>query len=77
MRCIYYFSNLPKILEDYLRQIDMPYLRMDGIRILFYAFLMKGSTKPEDRAVMINDFNAPNSKYNVFMLRYRIQYICG
>jgi hypothetical protein len=65
-----------------MRQSSVAYLRMDGelahpfcstaidFPTTWNLCTMAGGTKPEDRSVMIKDFNAPGSAYNVFMLRY-------
>lgn len=46
-------------MEDYLRYRSWEFLRLDG------------STKPEDRADLLQKFNAPNSPYNIFLLSTR------
>lgn len=46
-------------LEDFLVQLDVPYLRLDG------------STNAEERQGMLNQFNAPDSPYFCFLLSTR------
>lgn len=47
------------IMEDFLRFRGIKYLRLDG------------STKPDDRSVLLRQFNDPNSDYFVFILSTR------
>lgn len=47
------------IMEDFLRFRGIKYLRLDG------------STKPDDRSVLLRMFNAPDSEYYVFILSTR------
>ena len=47
------------IMEDYLRYRKMEYLRLDG------------TTKSDERSDLLRDFNAPNSKYFIFLLSTR------
>ena len=47
------------IMEDFLRFRGIKYLRLDG------------STKPDDRSVLLKLFNDPQSEYNVFILSTR------
>ena len=47
------------IMEDFLRFRGIKYLRLDG------------STKPDDRSVLLRQFNDPNSEYDVFILSTR------
>ncbi|KAJ3053588.1 hypothetical protein HK097_003915 [Rhizophlyctis rosea] len=53
------FKLALNFLEDYLNGEGLPVLRLDG------------ETPKEDRQQMIDDFNAPNSKYFVFLLTTR------
>lgn len=56
------FSQMTRamdIIEDYLVSKNFKYLRLDGV------------TKTEDRPRMINDFNAPDSEYFIFILSTR------
>ncbi|GME75851.1 unnamed protein product [Ambrosiozyma monospora] len=52
-------TQVMDIMEDYLRFRDMKYMRLDG------------STKAEDRQLMLKDFNAPDSEYFCFLLSTR------
>lgn len=52
-------TQVMDIMEDYLRQLDMKYLRLDG------------HTKSDDRTTLLNLFNAPNSEYFCFLLSTR------
>lgn len=47
------------IMEDFLRFRGIKYLRLDG------------STKPDDRSVLLKQFNDPQSEYDVFILSTR------
>ncbi|KAF1747765.1 hypothetical protein GCK72_024231 [Caenorhabditis remanei] len=47
------------VVEDYLAGGTINYLRLDG------------STKPDERGALLDKFNAPNSKYFLFMLSTR------
>ncbi|KAL5604447.1 hypothetical protein BROUX41_002417 [Berkeleyomyces rouxiae] len=47
------------IMEDYLRYKHVEYLRLDG------------TTKSDERSDLLRDFNAPNSKYFMFLLSTR------
>ena len=47
------------IMEDFLRFRGIKYLRLDG------------STKPDDRSVLLREFNKPDSEYYVFILSTR------
>ncbi|WFC98740.1 RSC chromatin remodeling complex ATPase component [Malassezia yamatoensis] len=47
------------IMEDFMRFRGIKYLRLDG------------STKPDDRSVLLREFNKPNSEYDVFILSTR------
>ena len=47
------------IMEDFLRFRGIKYLRLDG------------STKPDDRSVLLRQFNDPNSEIDVFILSTR------
>lgn len=47
------------IMEDFLRFRGIKYLRLDG------------STKPDDRSVLLREFNKPDSEYDVFILSTR------
>lgn len=47
------------IMEDYLRYRKMEYLRLDG------------TTKSDERSDLLREFNAPNSKYFMFLLSTR------
>lgn len=47
------------IMEDFMRFRGIKYLRLDG------------STKPDDRSVLLREFNQPNSEYDVFILSTR------
>jgi len=47
------------IMEDYLRYRKFEYLRLDG------------TTKSDERSDLLRDFNAPNSKYFMFLLSTR------
>lgn len=47
------------IMEDFLRFRGIKYLRLDG------------STKPDDRSVLLRQFNEPGSEYDVFILSTR------
>ncbi|KAJ3498617.1 hypothetical protein NLG97_g993 [Lecanicillium saksenae] len=47
------------IMEDYLRYRRMEYLRLDG------------TTKSDERSDLLREFNAPNSKYFMFLLSTR------
>ncbi len=64
-----YITLITQILEDYLVQNSITYLRMDG-RQRASATNGSGNTKAEDRQQLLVDFNAPQSPYNVFILRY-------
>ncbi|ODV87217.1 hypothetical protein CANARDRAFT_26638 [[Candida] arabinofermentans NRRL YB-2248] len=52
-------TQVMDIMEDYLRFMDMKYMRLDG------------STKADDRQLMLKDFNAPQSEYFCFLLSTR------
>ncbi|OWB63225.1 hypothetical protein B5S29_g4187 [[Candida] boidinii] len=52
-------TQVMDIMEDFLRYRDMKYMRLDG------------STKADDRQLMLQDFNAPNSDYFCFLLSTR------
>ncbi|KAK4769218.1 hypothetical protein SAY86_027368 [Trapa natans] len=52
-------TRLMDILEIYLQLHEFKYLRLDG------------STKTEERGHMLNQFNAPNSPYFIFLLSTR------
>uniref|UniRef100_A0A1I7TIB5 Mediator of RNA polymerase II transcription subunit 25 n=1 Tax=Caenorhabditis tropicalis TaxID=1561998 RepID=A0A1I7TIB5_9PELO len=47
------------VVEDYLAGTTIKYLRLDG------------STKPDERGLLLDKYNAPNSKYFLFMLSTR------
>ena len=47
------------IMEDYLRYRKMEYMRLDG------------TTKSDERSDLLRDFNAPDSKYFIFLLSTR------
>uniref|UniRef100_A0A915IUY1 Uncharacterized protein n=1 Tax=Romanomermis culicivorax TaxID=13658 RepID=A0A915IUY1_ROMCU len=47
------------ILEDYFNQRDFSYLRLDG------------TTKSDDRGLLLEQFNAPSSKHFIFLLSTR------
>ncbi|CAL2049884.1 unnamed protein product [Caenorhabditis brenneri] len=47
------------VVEDYLAGTSINYLRLDG------------STKPDERGLLLDQFNAPNSKFFLFMLSTR------
>lgn len=47
------------IMEDFFRWRGFKYLRLDG------------STKTEDRSLLLKHFNAPNSEYFIFILSTR------
>ncbi|WFD05377.1 RSC chromatin remodeling complex ATPase component [Malassezia vespertilionis] len=47
------------IMEDFMRFRGIKYLRLDG------------STKPDDRSILLKEFNKPNSEYDVFILSTR------
>lgn len=52
-------TQVMDIMEDYLRLKGMKYMRLDG------------STKADDRQIMLKDFNAPDSEYFCFLLSTR------
>ena len=52
-------TQVMDIMEDFLRYLDMKYLRLDG------------HTKSDDRTALLNTFNAPNSDYFCFLLSTR------
>lgn len=52
-------TQVMDIMEDFLRYLDMKYLRLDG------------HTKSDDRTTLLNTFNAPNSEYFCFLLSTR------
>ncbi|KAJ3386117.1 hypothetical protein HDU92_002677 [Lobulomyces angularis] len=52
-------TQIMDIMEDYLRWRGHEYLRLDG------------SVKAEDRGASMKDFNAPDSKYFIFLLSTR------
>ncbi|KAL3079713.1 hypothetical protein niasHS_013995 [Heterodera schachtii] len=52
-------TQLMNIMEDYFKYRTWKYLRLDG------------STKHEDRGILLKDFNAPGSDYFLFMLSTR------
>ncbi|OUM55732.1 hypothetical protein BVG19_g5318 [[Candida] boidinii] len=52
-------TQVMDIMEDFLRYRDMKYMRLDG------------STKADDRQLMLQDFNAPDSDYFCFLLSTR------
>ncbi|CAK9437972.1 uncharacterized protein LODBEIA_P23500 [Lodderomyces beijingensis] len=52
-------TQIMDIMEDYLRFLDMKYMRLDG------------STKADERQDMLKEFNAPNSDYFCFLLSTR------
>ncbi|CDO92424.1 unnamed protein product [Kluyveromyces dobzhanskii CBS 2104] len=52
-------TQVMDIMEDFLRHLDMKYLRLDG------------HTKSDDRTLLLNTFNAPNSEYFCFLLSTR------
>ncbi|KAH3667893.1 hypothetical protein WICMUC_005171 [Wickerhamomyces mucosus] len=52
-------TQVMDIMEDYLRNSDLKYLRLDG------------STKADDRTGMLKVFNDPNSEYFCFLLSTR------
>lgn len=47
------------IMEDFLRYRHFKYLRLDG------------STKPDDRSILLHEFNKPNSEFFIFILSTR------
>ena len=56
------FSQMTKMLdmlEDWLTQLGFVFMRLDG------------TTKTEDRDVLLRDFNAPDSPYFIFLLSTR------
>lgn len=52
-------TRLMDIMEDYLKWRDLRYLRLDG------------TTKSEERGVLLKRFNEPNSEYFIFLLSTR------
>ena len=52
-------TQVMDIMEDYLRFKNLKYMRLDG------------STKADDRQLMLKDFNEPNSEYFCFLLSTR------
>lgn len=52
-------TQVMDIMEDFLRYCNFNYLRLDG------------STKTEDRSIMLKQFNAPDSEYFIFILSTR------
>ncbi|KAF2715015.1 hypothetical protein K504DRAFT_366700 [Pleomassaria siparia CBS 279.74] len=60
-RCLIFFqmTQIMNIMEDFLRLRGMKYMRLDG------------STKADDRTLLLNEFNAPNSDYFCFLLSTR------
>lgn len=52
-------TQIMDIMEDFLRLSNMKYLRLDG------------HTKSDDRTLLLNLFNAPNSEYFCFLLSTR------
>ncbi|TID18140.1 hypothetical protein CANINC_003881, partial [Pichia inconspicua] len=52
-------TQVMDIMEDFLRLKELKYMRLDG------------STKAEDRQLMLKDFNAPDSDYFCFLLSTR------
>lgn len=52
-------TRLMDIMEDYLKWRDIKYLRLDG------------TTKSEERGVLLKRFNEPNSEYFIFLLSTR------
>ncbi|KAK4705515.1 hypothetical protein P7C70_g683, partial [Phenoliferia sp. Uapishka_3] len=52
-------TTVMTIFEDYLNYRRIKHLRLDG------------TTKHEDRATLLKDFNAPNSEYPIFILSTR------
>lgn len=52
-------TQIMDIMEDFLRMMDMKYLRLDG------------STKPDDRSNLLKLYNAPDSEYFAFLLSTR------
>lgn len=52
-------THVMDIMEDFLRMRNLKYMRLDG------------STKADDRQLMLKDFNAPNSEYFCFLLSTR------
>ncbi|ORX62925.1 hypothetical protein DM01DRAFT_1278273 [Hesseltinella vesiculosa] len=52
-------TQIMTIMEDFLNYRGFNYLRLDG------------STKADDRSIMLKQFNAPDSPYNVFLLSTR------
>lgn len=52
-------TKLMDIMEDYLKWRDFRYLRLDG------------STKADERGVLLKRFNDPNSEYFIFLLSTR------
>jgi ATP-dependent helicase STH1/SNF2 len=52
-------TNIMDILVDYFNYRGWKHLRLDG------------GTKPEDRSTLLQQFNAPNSEFPLFMLSTR------
>lgn len=52
-------TKIMNIMEDYLHLKGFRYLRLDG------------TTKADDRSILLKEFNAPNSPYFMFMLSTR------
>lgn len=52
-------TQIMDIMEDYMRYRGHQFLRLDG------------STKTEDRSLMLKQFNAPDSPFFIFLLSTR------
>lgn len=60
-RCLIFFqmTQIMDIMEDFLRYINIKYLRLDG------------HTKSDERSMLLKEFNDPNSEYFCFILSTR------
>ena len=52
-------TQIMNIMEDFLVYRGWKYMRLDG------------STKADDRSILLKDFNAPDSDYRIFLLSTR------
>lgn len=79
-------TSLMTIMEDYFAYRTFKYLRLDGKILISASFLflnisldflffhhpfMAGTTKAEDRGMLLKTFNSPESEYFIFLLSTR------
>lgn len=74
-------TSLMTIMEDYFAYRNFKYLRLDGethvfvvavfLASLFHLLHISGTTKAEDRGMLLKTFNDPESEYFIFLLSTR------